>query len=190
MAGFILSIEYAGRKQIYIETEQNDEILSIDLLLKFDSTDSTEDIIASLDEPEAVRSPQTFFDRFRAFMSTCTCDKVYQCNDDCEPSCSSIKQKFMNITGITLTDHHDWRGCFAFRVFYYCIHEYSYRIEKLFPDENAAQFYNCGELLSELIMLTSLGYPSALNIIAEKVSLDMSIDTLMILARAIDRVGE
>src|SRR3989338_9199032 len=122
-------LSYVGDQFMTFRSKEGYMHLKINLLLKFESTESIKKIIASDEDIQyeltKCRNPPfpIVFDELRKFMMTCTCD------NDC------LSRKFLDITGISLFNHRTWSECFAAKVFHYCTTELAHLIDHLFPDE-------------------------------------------------------
>ena len=169
----VCRIEYVGHQLMTIWYDETKFNISIDLLLKFESEAPIEDIITT--NALMIQREQIPFDWFvkniRKIMSTCNCYEVFQCNNGyCGAENLSIRDKYMYVFEIPLTNHHEWnhrkwRECLAVKVFDYCCLHYKNQIEQLFPNEDESPYTNCTDVIRELFVLSKLGYPRALQIV-------------------------
>ena len=183
----IQHMSYRGNQIMSFGIGGHDHEILIGHLLKFESTTPVDEIIAA--DPvlqhgvEMTPEYLAIFNDLRRFMSTCTCE--FECGG-CQ-RCSGYRQEFIELTGISMSGHHEWRECFALRIVCDCMHEEYYQIQRVLNGE----YYKCQELVGDFFVLAKLGYSHALDTITANVHpSDFTLSQLIIMARRSDKYDD
>ena len=175
----IQRMQYGGNDHMHFHMIVRSGSIAIKNLLKFESTTPIEEIIESSDELRYYTklSPELLvtYNDIRRFMSTCRC-VLGELND--------LERQFLELTGIPIPNHREWRECLAFKVFEHIIRGYGQTLYRILD----GTYIDDRELISDFFVFASLGYPQILNIVPPLQ--DFTLLQLMELARGYDNNDE